>query len=84
VGTIFGREPVAIAAFFAIGINLAISFGLHLSQEQVALVNALIVAGLALVVRQNVYAPPSVQKIANAATNLPAGSKVDIGTPPEG
>lgn len=51
---IFGREPAAIAAFIAIAINLAITFGLKLSVEQVALVNTLVVAGLGLIVRQTV------------------------------
>lgn len=51
---ILGREPAAIAAFVAIAVNLAITFGLQLTVEQVALVNALVVAGLALVVRQAV------------------------------
>jgi hypothetical protein len=54
---ILKAEPVAIAAFLGIAINLGISFGLHLTQDQVALINALIVAGLALIVRQNVTAP---------------------------
>lgn len=84
MGTLFGREPVAIAAFLGIGLNLAITFGLQLTVEQVALVNALVVAGLALLVRGSVYVAPSVQKIANAATNLPAGTPVDIGNPPAG
>ena len=50
-------EPVAIAAFIGIAINLAVSFGLHLTAEQIALLNALVVAALAIVVRQNVTAP---------------------------
>jgi hypothetical protein len=54
MGTIFGREPAAIAAFIAIAVNLAITFGLNLSADQVALINALVVAGLALIVRQSV------------------------------
>jgi len=54
VGTIFGREPAAIAAFIAIAVNLAITFGLNLTTDQVALINALVVAGLALLVRQSV------------------------------
>ena len=49
-----GREPAAIAAFLAIAINLAITFGLKLTVEQVALVNTLVVAGLGLLVRQSV------------------------------
>jgi hypothetical protein len=52
--TILGREPVAIAAFIGIAINLAITFGLRLTVEQVALVNALVVAGLALIARSKV------------------------------
>lgn len=55
--TILGREPVAIAAFIQIAVNLAISFGLNLDSEQVALINGLVVAGLALIVRRNVTAP---------------------------
>ena len=51
---ILGREPAAIAAFIAIAINLFISFGLKLTIEQVALINALVVAGLGLIVRQSV------------------------------
>ena len=51
---IFGREPAAIAAVLSIGINLAITFGLRLSVEQVALINTLVVAILALIVRSSV------------------------------
>ena len=82
MGTVFGREPVAIAAFVAILINLAISFGLNLTPDQVTLINALVIAGLALIVRQNTFAQPTVQKIANAATYQEAGTQVDIGQPP--
>lgn len=70
---IFGREPAAIAAFIAIAINLAISFGLHLTIEQIALVNAAVVAGLALIVRQNVTP--------TGAPVLPQGTKVTVETP---
>ena len=51
---IFGREPALIAGAIAIAINLAISFGLNLSVDQVSLINALVVAVLAIVVRQQV------------------------------
>lgn len=61
MGTIAGREPVAIAAFIAIGINLAISFGLHLNPDQVSLINALVIAGLALIVRGRVTAPANLK-----------------------
>lgn len=49
---ILGREPAAIAAVIAIAINLLISFGLKLTIEQVALINALVVGVLGLLVRQ--------------------------------
>ena len=54
MGSIFGREPAAIAAVIAIAINLAISFGLKLTVDQVALINALVVGILGLIVRQSV------------------------------
>lgn len=70
MGTIFGREPAAIAAFIAIAVNLAITFGLNLSADQVALINALVVAGLALIVRQSVT--PTSEPV------LPAGTTVKV------
>lgn len=39
---------------------------------------------IAFVTRFFVFSPPAVQTIANAATNLAAGTKVDIGNPPAG
>lgn len=73
MGTILGREPAAIAAFIAIAVNLAITFGLNLTPDQVALINALVVAGLALIVRQSVT--PTVQP------KLPQGTTVEVVTP---
>jgi hypothetical protein len=70
---ILGREPAAIAAFIAIAVNLAITFGLKLSSDQVALINALVVAGLALIVRQ-VVTP-------TANPSLPQGTSVEVITP---
>ena len=69
---IFGREPAAIAAFIAIAVNLAISFGLNLTTEQIALINALVVAGLALLVR-SVVTP-------TASPELPEGTQVTVST----
>ncbi len=65
---ILGREPAAIAAVVSIAINLAITFGLKLSVEQVALINTLVVAVLALIVRSAVTPVNSPQ--------LPAGTNV--------
>lgn len=49
---IFGREPALITGFIAIAINLGVSFGLHLTGDQIALLNAAIVAFMAVIVRQ--------------------------------
>jgi hypothetical protein len=70
---ILGREPAAIAAFLAIAINLAITFGLRLTVEQVALINTLVVAGLGLIVRQ-VVTP-------TANPQLKQGTEVEVITP---
>ena len=71
--TVFGREPAAIAAFIAIAINLAITFGLDLTVEQISLINALVVAGLALVVRQG--------STSLVAPKLSEGTTVEVVTP---
>lgn len=68
---ILGREPALIAGFIAIVINLAVSFGLHLTADQVALLNAAVVAGLAIIVRQ------AVTPVANP--RLPEGTAVNDG-----
>lgn len=73
MGTILGREPAAVAAFIAIAVNLAITFGLRLTADQVALINALVVAGLALIVRQE-STPTSQPKLAE-------GTVVEVVTP---
>lgn len=77
---IFGREPTAIAAFIAIAINLFVSFGLHLTTEQIALINALVVAGLALLVRQ-VVTPTADPKL-DLGTAVNRGSAVVTGADP--
>ena len=71
--SLFGREPAAIAAVVAIALNLAISFGLSLTAEQVSLINALIVGVLALLVRQS--------STPNAAPVIAAGTAVTVTTP---
>jgi hypothetical protein len=79
-GTIFGREPAAIAAFISIAINLAITFGLHLDVDQVALVNALVVAGLALIVRQSVTPVSSPVLPVGQAVTTPTGAPARVAT----
>ena len=78
MGTIFGREPAAIAAFIAIAINLAITFGLKLTVEQVALVNTLVVAGLGLIVRQSVTPVGSPQLPVGTTVTTPGGASATV------
>lgn len=62
------RQPVAIAAVIAIAINLVVSFGLKLTVDQIALINAFVVAVLGLFVHGAVT-PTS-------APVLPSGTSV--------
>jgi hypothetical protein len=75
---IFGREPAAIAAFIAIAVNLAITFGLKLSGDQVALINALVVAGLAIIVRQSVTPTGAPVLPAGTAVTTPSGASAKV------
>lgn len=78
MGTIFGREPAAIAAFIAIAVNLAITFGLRLTADQVALINALVVAGLALIVRQSVTPTSDPQLKVGTTVTTPDGGAAKV------
>lgn len=75
---IFGREPAAIAAFIAIAVNLAITFGLRLSVEQVAIINALVVAGLGLLVRQSVTPTGAPQLPVGTVVTTPTGGAAKV------
>lgn len=69
MGTIFGREPALIAGAIDAVINLAISFHwLVLTGDQIAQVNIVMAAVIALIVRQ-VVTPTS-------APVLPVGTNV--------
>ncbi len=68
MGGFLGREPAAWAAVLAIAVNLAVSFGLRLTIDQIAMINALMSAVLGLLVRQNVTP--------TAAPKLPLGTPV--------
>ena len=77
-GTILGREPAAIAAFLGIAVNLAITFGLNLTIEQVALVNALVVAALALIVRQSVTPVSAPRLDVGTVVTTPSGVPASV------
>lgn len=66
---IFKREPALIIGLVQAIIALAVAFGFELSSEQVGAVLALTAAGLAVVTRQSVYAPATVERM--QADHLP-------------
>ncbi|MFD5795586.1 hypothetical protein ACFWIO_19010 [Streptomyces diastatochromogenes] len=47
---IFGREPAALLAFVAVGIKLLAAFGVGLSDDQQAVLNAVAAAAVGLIV----------------------------------
>lgn len=82
---ILEKEPVAIAASIRSLLFIGVLSGLLVMDEQllaaIALAAELI---LGLFVRAQVFPTATVQKIANAATEQPAGTVIDIGNPPQG
>jgi hypothetical protein len=57
IGTIWGREPVAILAVVQAGIALGMAYGLNVTPEQMALILTFTGAVLALITRSQVTAP---------------------------
>lgn len=70
--TIFGREPALIAGLVNAVLALLITFGMHLTNEQVGAIMAVVNIALALLVRQNVTP--------TAAPVLTPGTTVNDGT----
>jgi hypothetical protein len=60
---IFRREPALILGAVQAVIALAVAFGFELSNEQTGAVLAVTAALLAVVTRQNVYAPTTVEEM---------------------
>lgn len=91
IAKLLQTEPARLISVIAAVMGLAIGYGL-MSQAKADMWIAALTVALPVVLpliqgaltRETVYAPANVQKIADAATNLPAGTPVDIGVPPEG
>lgn len=91
IAKLLQTEPAALIAALTALLGAAVSFGL-LTQIRadtwIALAAGLLPVLLPLLqgylTRQTVFAPATVQKVADAATQLPAGTPVDIGQPPAG
>jgi hypothetical protein len=54
MGTLWGREPALVIGAVNAAIALGVGFGLHVTPEQVGLLNAFAAAILAVVTRQRV------------------------------
>lgn len=68
----------------ALALKGAAALGVTIPADVLAALSLITGFVISEVIRRFAYAPATVQKIANAATNLPAGSIVDIGNPPAG
>lgn len=84
-------EPARLISLITALVGAAVAAGLF-TQTKADLWVVLISAALPVVLpliqgaltRQTVFSPATTQELANAATNLPAGTPVDIGKPPDG
>jgi hypothetical protein len=91
IAKLLQTEPAALIAAITALVGAAVSLGV-LTQTRADLWIALVAALLPVILpiiqgyltRQTVFSPDTTQKLANAATNLPAGTPVDIGVPPSG
>ena len=70
---ILGREPVAIAGLIGLAINLLVTFGLHLTVEQIGSINAF--AGAVLIVLARSQTTPTANPV------IPQGTSVTVTTP---
>lgn len=89
IRNILAKEPARFVGYgsslaVALALKLAERFGLVLSADVLAAISLLTGFAIAELIRRFVYAPATTQAIANAATDLPPGTAVDIGTPPSG
>lgn len=85
---ILAKEPSRFVGWgstlaVALALKLAEQVGIVLSADVLAAISLLTGFAIAELIRRFVYAPATVQEIANQATNLPAGSTPDIGKPPD-
>lgn len=88
IRNVLAKEP---ARFVGWGSTLAVALALKAAEQVGVVLSADILAAISVLtgfviselIRRFVYAPQTVQAIANEATNLPAGSTPDIGKPPD-
>ena len=59
---VFGREPALFLSMFGALLTLGMAFGLHLTDLQLAGLNAAIIAVVSFCIRQSVTGPPAPPK----------------------
>ena len=82
------KEPTRVTAAVGVAVTAGIAWlgsqlGITIPEAWVPWVVLVVGGAIVEFIRRNVYAPATVQAIANEATNLPAGSQADIGKPPD-
>lgn len=60
---LWSAEPTLVLAFVSACVSLGIGFGLHVSTEQAALIQTVVIAGLALINRSQVTSPATLQAL---------------------
>ncbi len=86
---LIAKEPARLVGWgsslaVAAALKAAALIGVTIPPDALAAISLLTGFVISELIRRFVYAPASVQKIANAATSLPPGSTAPIGTPPSG
>jgi hypothetical protein len=63
MGLLWSREPALIVGFVQAALMLGITFGLHLTVEQVGAISAVLAALFALLTRSQVASPSTVNTL---------------------
>jgi len=82
------KEPTRVVTAVGVAVTAGVAWlgaqlGIVIPESLVPWVVIVVGGAIAEAIRRFVYAPATVQAIANEATNLPPGSEADIGKPPD-
>ena len=85
---VIAKEPARLVGYgsslvVALALKAAESLGVTIPADVLAAISLFTGFVISELIRRFVYPPATVQKIADAATTLPAGTPVDIGNPPD-
>ena len=88
VRSLMEREPTRVVAVVGAGVTalaawLASQAGVVIPESWMPWLVLVVGGAIVEAIRRFAFAPATVQKIANLATFQPAGTEVDIGSPPD-